>query len=73
MEEETDVYTCEWCGFQEDWGDSDAIHGVMWSCEICGKAFCSACFIKKHTLLGYKYMTYDDDVIKCPDCYRKKE
>lgn len=68
---EKDTYTCEHCGFEMKWDASDDLHGEMWSCEKCGKTFCSKCFIEKHGKDEYTKMMQGSDLIFCPDCYKE--
>ena len=46
-----DAYSCDYCGFEIKWDDSDDVHGEMWGCEECGATFCSKCFIDDISVL----------------------
>lgn len=70
-----DTYTCDFCGFEEGWEDSDDIHGTMWICENepdCGhKHFCTKCFVDRFGSEAYGRMIRTSDHVLCPDCYAK--
>ena len=66
-----DTYDCDFCGVTMKWDESDPLHGDMWSCEICGKTFCSLCFKTVHGDANYKTMMQEYDKIMCPDCFPK--
>lgn len=38
-----DTYSCDICGFESEWEVNDDVHGELWSCEKCGKIFCTKC------------------------------
>ena len=67
-----DAYSCDYCGFEIKWDDSDDVHGEMWGCEECGATFCSKCFIDRFGPSSYVEMMQNFDLIMCPDCYYKK-
>lgn len=66
-----DSYECDFCGFKLPWEASDEVHGEMWGCEECGKAFCSKCFIDRFGRTEYMKMMQGSDRIYCPDCWSK--
>lgn len=66
-------YTCHFCGFSSGWDETDDVHGEMWSCEVCGKTFCSKCLIDAIGREKYTEMMQSGEYIRCPDCYEKVE
>lgn len=66
-------YTCDTCGFEMKWDESDDIHGEVWSCEVCGKIFCSKCFKDAHGDTKYYEMMQSGEYIRCPQCFEKAE
>lgn len=72
-EKEKNIYTCNFCGFSEDWEETDEKHGEMWSCEVCGQNFCSKCFIDKFGRQKYYDMMQSGEYIRCPECFRGAE
>lgn len=69
----TDIYICDICGHKSEWNAVDKVHGELWSCEVCGKTFCSKCFIEEHGKRKYCEMMQSGEYIRCPDCFRKAE
>ena len=69
----TDMYTCDICGFEMKWDAHDDTHGDMWGCEKCGTTFCSKCFKDKHGEAAYTRMMQGFDNILCPECFAKAE
>lgn len=65
----SDTYVCDTCGFELKWDESDDTHGSMWGCEICGKNFCTTCFIKKHGRKAFDRMLQQEDRVQCMECY----
>lgn len=68
---EDNTYSCDFCGFQNGWDESDALHGELWGCEKCGRVFCSKCFADKHGHKQYMDMMQENNFILCPDCWEK--
>lgn len=68
---EDDTYSCDLCGFRNSWDADDDLHGELWSCEKCGKTFCSKCFSDKHGHKTYMYMMQKYGLILCPDCWEE--
>ena len=68
---EKDTYACDLCGAEMAWDGSDEVHGEMWGCEKCGKAFCSKCFIDHYGREEYMKMMQLSGQIYCPDCWEK--
>ena len=68
----TDMYECDYCGFEMPWDDSDNAYGTMWECEKCGTTFCSKCFQDKFGQKQYMDMMQNSDLVLCPDCYEKE-
>lgn len=74
----SDTYICDFCGIELLWDETSDTNGDMWGCEVCGKTFCSKCLKDKIGEVEYlKVMQatsseYEDDVLRCPDCVRKK-
>lgn len=66
-----DTYTCDLCGVEMKWDESDEINGEMWGCEKCGDTFCSKCFIDKYGREAYMSMMQGHDKIYCPNCFQK--
>lgn len=73
IEEDEELCTCEFCGFSEGWGETDTVHGDIWSCEVCGKTFCSKCFIDRFGTKKYLDMMQSGEYIRCPDCFEEAE
>ena len=71
--EKEGVYTCEFCGFSEGWEETDTVHGDMWSCEVCGKIFCSKCFKNACGDEKYNEMMQSGEYVRCPQCFEKAE
>lgn len=67
----TDLYQCDFCGFEEKWDATDEIHGDLWGCERCGSAFCTKCFKDKFGEANYYRMMREFNLIYCPDCFEK--
>lgn len=63
-----DIYSCDLCGFEMEWESHDDRHGEVWSCERCGKIFCSKCFIDRYGIDDYRNMMQSGGYILCPDC-----
>ena len=70
-EAKTSTYTCDICGVEMEWEETDEIHGELWGCEKCGLCFCSKCFIDRYGRDKYMEMMQGSDVILCPNCYRE--
>lgn len=66
---DNEIYTCEFCGFSEGWEESDFVHGDMWGCEKCGKAFCSKCLRDAIGADNYKQMMQSGELILCSNRY----
>lgn len=67
----SNLYSCDFCGFEMKWDETDDIHGEMWGCEKCGNTFCSQCFINQFGMEEYKDMMQDCDLIYCLECWQK--
>lgn len=67
------AYQCDYCGFEGEWGRTYDINGDLWSCENCGKVFCSQCLRAALGEKGYWKIMREHDLILCPDCARKTE
>lgn len=68
---ETDKYTCDFCGFENDWDSTDEEHGELWGCEVCGDVVCSKCLKKILGASKYNRMMLCSDLICCPNCYKE--
>lgn len=68
---DNEIYECEFCGHKMKWDESDATHGEIWGCEMCGKAFCTKCFAERFGFDRYMEMMQDGDYILCPECEEK--
>lgn len=66
-------YNCDFCGAEIGWEENDDVHGDIWSCENCGKVFCSKCLREAIGEEEYWKMMLGGDFILCPDCYTKGE
>ena len=66
-------YTCDICGFEMKWDESDDIYREVWSCEVCGEIFCSKCFKDAHGDNKYYEMMRSGEYIRCPQCFEKAE
>lgn len=73
---DTDLYECDFCGFQSKFDASDDDHGSMWECEDCGKHFCEKCFIDRWGRKAWDTMlhagligSFETSRIMCPSCY----
>ena len=33
----SNLYSCDFCGFEMNWDKKDNFHGEMWGCEKCGR------------------------------------
>ena len=71
--DETDTYTCDFCGFESKWDASDDEHGELLGCEKCGDTFCSKCFIDQFGSEEYMGMMQDSDQIYCPACWKEQK
>lgn len=71
MAQETHRYTCDFCGFENDWESDDDVHGSMWGCEKCGKTFCKKCFTDRFGNEEWLNMINNADEVHCPDCWKK--
>lgn len=71
--EREEIYACVLCGFRERWDETDEVHGDMWSCEVCGKVFCSKCLREAIGTSKYYEMMQSGEYIRCPDCFEKAE
>lgn len=67
----SNLYSCDFCGFEMNWDKKDDFHGEMWGCEKCGRTFCSKCFVDRFGREDYKDMMQDCDLIYCPECWQK--
>ena len=67
----SNLYACDFCGFELDWESNDDIHGNMWSCEKCDKIFCSKCFEDRFGKEEYQKMINGEKVL-CPDCWEEQ-
>ncbi len=72
----TDMYECDFCGFQSKFDENDDVHGNMWECEDCGKIFCEKCFIDRWGRKAWDKVlrdgmigSFETDRIMCPECY----
>lgn len=68
---ETDKYVCDFCGVELSWAEQTDAHGEIWSCEVCGKNFCSQCLRNAVGREHYVVLMQSNDLIKCPDCVRR--
>lgn len=66
-----DAYTCDLCGVEMKWDESDERNGEMWGCEKCGVTFCSKCFRDQKGMKAYMDMMQGFDLVLCPACYDK--
>ena len=66
-----DTYTCDFCGIEMNWENTDDVHGDLWECEVCGNTFCSKCFIDREGYKAYMNMMQSWDKICCPVCYKE--
>lgn len=64
-----DTYSCDFCGAEIGWEDKDEVRGDIWSCERCGKVFCSKCLRDAIGEDAYWEMMLGCDFILCPECY----
>ena len=73
MSREQEMEICDFCGTMIAWGDQNEKQASIWSCEQCGRYFCSDCFKKIHGPANYQDMVRtelrSDAPILCPDCY----
>ncbi len=69
--EETDKYICDFCGAELGWEEHTDIHGEIWSCEVCGKNFCSQCLRGAIGREDYVKLMQSGGLIKCPHCMRE--
>jgi hypothetical protein len=69
--EKCDVYVCGFCGWEGKWDLRDEIHGDLWGCEMCGRVFCSKCFVDRLGTDAYWNMMQSGGYILCPDCEEK--
>lgn len=65
--------TCKLCGFTMPWESHDYIHGDMWECDMCGKNFCTNCFVSDLGRKKFDKMWRGEGYILCPDCFRTSE
>lgn len=70
---EKDTYTCDFCGMELKWNETDERRGTMWGCEKCEKHFCSACFQEMFGFPKYQAMMQNSPLVLCPNCYAKEE
>lgn len=70
--ENDDTYSCDMCGFRNKWEAIDENRGELWSCEKCGRIFCSSCFTDKHGAKEYMHMMQGSDYVLCPDCWEEE-
>lgn len=68
----TDRYSCDTCGFENKWDDTDDENGELWGCEKCGNTFCSKCFIDRYGRQEYMDMMQNSSHVYCPDCLEKQ-
>lgn len=68
-----DTYSCDICGFESEWEVNDDVHGELWSCEKCGKIFCTKCFTDRFGSDEYLEMINNADQVHCPDCWEKRK
>lgn len=66
-----DKYICDFCGVELGWEEHTDAHGEIWSCEVCGKNFCSRCLRGAIGRENYVKLMQSGDLIKCPDCARE--
>lgn len=57
---------CAYCGLITPVGDGDPERGSIFSCEACGKTFCTCCFESKTGLTVGEFM--QSSRCLCPDC-----
>lgn len=69
--EETDKYNCDFCGVALGWEEHTETHGEIWSCEVCGKNFCSQCLRNAIGPENYMALMQSGELVKCPDCVRE--
>lgn len=70
--DEKGTYSCDICGFENEWEASDEVQGELWSCEKCGHIFCTKCFVDKFGRKEYMEMINNADQVYCPDCWEKR-
>lgn len=68
-----DIYSCDICGFESKWEAKDDAHGELWSCEKCGRIFCTKCFTDRFGNDEYLEMINNADQVHCPDCWEKRK
>lgn len=62
---------CDFCGWESKWYLHDEIYSELWGCEMCGRVFCSKCFMDQFGVDAYWDMMQGGGYILCPDCEEK--